>query len=161
MRRSPLRRPVTNTVGAELAVVLDTNVIVSGTIVSSGAPAAILDAWQQGRFILLTSPEQLAELERTLRRPRFARKYGIDDSVVAALIGLLRRDAHIITPPEAATVAVRDPDDERIVMIGVAGGAEYLVTGDDDLLSIASNPQLAGMQIVTARVFLQFLELGV
>jgi putative PIN family toxin of toxin-antitoxin system len=141
-------------------VVLDTNVIGSGTIVPSGAPAAILNAWQQGRFVLLTSPEQLAELERALRRPTFARKYGIDELAVAALIGLLRRDGHIVTPPERTTIAVRDPDDERIVMIGVAGGAKYLVTGDEDPLSIASDPHLAGMQIVTVRAFRRFLEHG-
>ncbi|MFN8541045.1 MAG: putative toxin-antitoxin system toxin component, PIN family [Thermomicrobiales bacterium] len=142
----------------ELLVVLDTNVIVSGIIVPRGGPAAILDAWRQGRFALLTSPEQLIEPEQTLRRPVFARRYGVDDEVVDALVALLRQEAHLIVPPEETTIAVRDPDDGRILMIGVAGQGNFLVTGDDDLLSIADDPHLGNLQIVAVRTFRAILD---
>lgn len=142
----------------DLAVVLDTNVIVSGIIVPSGTPAALLDAWKAGRYALLTSLEQIAELERTLRRPTFARKYGIDDLTIVRLVARLHWDARMVAPPKEATIAVRDPDDERILMIGVSGQGRFLVTGDNDLLTLADDPRLGTLQIVTARAFRQVIE---
>ncbi|HKV24689.1 MAG TPA: putative toxin-antitoxin system toxin component, PIN family [Candidatus Acidoferrum sp.] len=55
-----------------MRVVLDTNVLVSALISPRGHPAAIYDAWEEGRFILLTSAELLDELGATLERPRIS-----------------------------------------------------------------------------------------
>jgi predicted nucleic acid-binding protein len=38
-----------------MRVVLDTNIIVSALIAPAGKPAAIIDAWLDGKFTLLTS----------------------------------------------------------------------------------------------------------
>jgi uncharacterized protein len=46
--------------------VLDTNILVSALISPAGHPAAIYEAWEDGKFTLLTCVEQLDELRATL-----------------------------------------------------------------------------------------------
>jgi putative PIN family toxin of toxin-antitoxin system len=55
-----------------MRVVLDTNILVSALIAPAGNPAAIYNAWEQGKFTLLTCTEHLDELRATLQRPRVA-----------------------------------------------------------------------------------------
>jgi uncharacterized protein len=45
-----------------MGVVLDTNILVSALIAAAGNPAAIYNAWEQGKFTLLTCTEHLDEL---------------------------------------------------------------------------------------------------
>jgi predicted nucleic acid-binding protein len=50
-----------------MRVVLDTNILVSALIAPAGSPAAIYNAWEQGKFTLLTCTEHLDELRATLQ----------------------------------------------------------------------------------------------
>ena len=52
-----------------MRVVLDTNIIVSALIAPAGKPAAIVDAWLDGEFTLLTCATHLDELRATLQKP--------------------------------------------------------------------------------------------
>jgi predicted nucleic acid-binding protein len=45
-----------------MRVVLDTNILVSALIAPAGKPAAIFNAWEAGKFTLLTCGKQLDEL---------------------------------------------------------------------------------------------------
>ena len=42
-----------------MRVVLDTNILVSALIAPAGNPAAIYNAWEQGKFTLLTCTEHV------------------------------------------------------------------------------------------------------
>jgi predicted nucleic acid-binding protein len=53
-----------------MRVVLDTNILVSALIAPGGNPAAIYNAWEQGKFTLLTCTEHLDEVRATLQKPR-------------------------------------------------------------------------------------------
>jgi predicted nucleic acid-binding protein len=55
-----------------MRVVLDTNILVSALIAPTGNPAVIYNAWEQGKFILLTCTEHLDEVRATLQKPRVA-----------------------------------------------------------------------------------------
>jgi uncharacterized protein len=55
-----------------MRVVLDTNILVSALIAPAGKPAAIINAWLAGKFLLLTCATQLDELRSTLEKPRVA-----------------------------------------------------------------------------------------
>ena len=55
-----------------MRVVLDTNILVSALIAPAGNPAAIYNAWEQGKFTLLTCIEHLEELRATLQKPKVA-----------------------------------------------------------------------------------------
>lgn len=55
-----------------MRVVLDTNILISALISSAGNPAIIYNAWEDGKFTLLTCAELLDELRATLQKPRVA-----------------------------------------------------------------------------------------
>lgn len=55
-------------------------------------------------------------------------------------------------------VSVRDPKDEHILAAALGGEADYLVTGDQDLLVLAGDPRLGSLQIVTVAAFMDILD---
>ena len=56
-----------------MRVVIDTNILVSALIAPAGKPAAIINAWLDGKFTLLTCAAHVEELRSTLQKPRVAR----------------------------------------------------------------------------------------
>jgi hypothetical protein len=110
-----------------MRVVLDTNILVSALISPSGHPAAICDAWQERKFILLTCAEQLDEFRSTLQKPRVAeliKPYG-----AGRLVNQIKKIAELVS---ALPRVIRSPDptDDFLLALAQAGNADYLVTGD-------------------------------
>jgi putative PIN family toxin of toxin-antitoxin system len=124
--------------------VLDTNVIVSG-LGWSGAPAAILDAVGDGRLVLVTSAPLLAELRRVLEYPRIAKVI----QGGAQLADLVAASGVVVAPGRVLTV-VSDDDDNRVLEAAIEGGADYIVSGDADLLDLGS---FQGIPIITPGEF--------
>ena len=128
-----------------IRAVLDTNTIVSG-FGWGGPPAAVLDAALDGRFELVTSPALLDELHRVLSYPKLQAVIGDSDE----LIELLALAAIVVTPTKTVEL-VRDPDDNRLIEAAQAGGADVIVTGDKDLLTLEEVGQIS---MLTPREFL-------
>lgn len=142
---------------APLRIVVDTNLFVSGIIAPLGKPRALLSAWRQDAFDLIVSAFQKRELSRTLARPRITAKYGVLDERRAELLRAIDDDAEEVVPLAELPLPVRDPDDERILGAALAARADYLVTGDKDLLVLAGDPRLGPLEIVTVTEFLAIL----
>jgi putative PIN family toxin of toxin-antitoxin system len=128
-----------------MRAVLDTNVLVSALISPAGVPATVIEAWRDGRFELVSSPALLAELEAVPRRPRIRRSAGLGDAGVRDLIALIAAAAIIIRPRSRLSV-LDDDADNRLLQAVTAAAADYLVTGDGELLARSSS---AGADIVT------------
>jgi len=116
--------------------VLDVNVLVSALISPSGTPAQILRLWREEKFVLVMSEPVLDELERVMAEPRLRRRYGLTPSRVARLLRGLRQFAIVTRGELEVGGVVRDPEDHKLLACAVEGSADYLVTGDDDLLSL-------------------------
>lgn len=56
-----------------MRMVLDTNVLVSALITPGGLPEQLLQHWEAGEFTLVTSEEQLGEIQRVLGYEKLAR----------------------------------------------------------------------------------------
>jgi putative PIN family toxin of toxin-antitoxin system len=134
-----------------LKAVIDTNVWVSA-LLGTGVPKKLKDHLAQETFQAICSAQLVDELIDVLARPKFAGK--ITDIDAAELIRLLRTAALFIEP-EPISQTSRDPKDDVFLACAVAGGADYLVTGDDDLLVLL---EIGATKIVTARQFLEALE---
>jgi putative PIN family toxin of toxin-antitoxin system len=67
---------------------------------------------------------------------------------------LLRRRS-VLVSPTIRLAQSRDPADDKFLECAVAGAADYLVTGDEDLLAVG---RYQGLAIVTAREFLAILS---
>src|SRR5882724_10807925 len=130
-----------------MRVVLDTNILVSALIAPAGNPAAIYNAWEQGRFTLLTCAEHLDELRATLQKPRVAEL--IRPYKAGRLVNQIKKLAQNIGLPQVKRSP--DPGDNFVLALAEAGNADYLVTGDKSgLLALANHKST---RIITARDF--------
>lgn len=145
------------TSGPGVSAVVDTNILVSGLLRPGGHPRRLLRAWYDQAFTLLVSPALVAEYTRVLARPRLRVRYGLDPAAAADFLALVERRGMVITPRVPLPLAVRDPKDDMVLAAALGGAADYLVTGDDDLLSLASDPRLGALRIRTVRAFLAAL----
>lgn len=134
-----------------LKAVIDTNVWVS-SLLGTGVPKKLKDHLAQEKFQAICSAQLVDELIDVLARPKFVGK--ITDIDAAELVRLLRTAALFVEPEPIAETS-RDPKDDVFLACAVAGGADYLVTGDDDLLVIA---EVGVTKIVRPRQFLDVLE---
>jgi len=117
-----------------MRAVLDTNILVSALISPTGHPAAIYDAWEDGKFTLLTCAEHLEELRATLQKPRVAEL--ISPHKAGRLVNQVRKLAEDIGPLPRVKRSP-DPTDDFLLALSEAGKADYLVTGDESgLLSL-------------------------
>jgi hypothetical protein len=136
-------------------IVLDTNVIVSGTILTTGVPAEILEAWRERRFDLIIGPTVLTEVDRVLRLPKISRRYSLDLQSVQSLLELLVARAILVTEKGLVSSGLRDPKDNPILACAVEGGADYIVTGDRDLLVLE---RFQGIPIISPAAFAAVLD---
>jgi putative PIN family toxin of toxin-antitoxin system len=137
--------------------VVDTNIFVSGVISKRGNPAALIERWRRGDFTLLLSPPLYLELDEVLRRPKFTERYGATQEEIAALLDLVRVQGRQVSPRKRLPLRSRDPKDDKFLAAALAAKAQYLVTGDDDLLVLDGDIRLGGLRIVTVGTFLELL----
>jgi putative PIN family toxin of toxin-antitoxin system len=132
-------------------VVLDANVLVSALISQAGPPREIVMAWVEERFELVASPALLDELRDVLARPRLRRWVSTD--VAAELVDGLTQDALVLDDPPAQPALTADPDDDYLIVLARAAGADYLVSGDRHLLDLEEPDP----PVLTPRQFLDLL----
>jgi hypothetical protein len=135
-----------------LRAVLDTNLLVSYLLTQGETLSHIVDHWEQGHFIYVYSPAMLAELKKVVNRPRLRRAMRADPQ---ALIEVIEQDAELV-PGELVLAGVsRDPKDDAFIACAVEGKADYLVSGDADLLDMGS---YQSVQMIAPQLFLQKLN---
>ena len=135
-----------------MRVVLDTNIIVFALIAPAGKPAAIMDAWLDGKFTLPTCAALVEELRGTLHKPRVAEL--VKPHKVGRLVNLVQKLAEDIDPLPSVERSP-DPTDDFLLALSEAGDADYLVTGDKSgLLRLGRHK---AMRIVSAGEFAALL----
>ena len=97
----------------------------------------------------------LEEIGRVLHYPKIAKRHQWSPAQVHHFLALLV-DITILTPGElTVSVIADDPEDNRYLECAVEGSANYIVSGDQDLLQLGS---YQGIQIITPRAFLDVLD---
>jgi uncharacterized protein len=137
-----------------MRAVIDTNILVRAVIKPQGTVGPILLRLRRGDYTLLYSQSLLEELIDVLSRPRLRRKYGVNDDDIKTIISLILLRGEAVTPTQSIT-ACRDPKDNKFLETAVAGQAEALVSGDEDLLTL---DPFAGIPILQPAAFLQRLD---
>jgi len=134
-----------------IRAVLDTNVVVSA-LLFSGPPSRLISAWQSGRLRLVVSAPILDEYIRVLAYPKFK----LTNTEIRGLL-----EEELIPFIESVTAVptnipdLRDPDDAKFITCAVATGVRWLVSGDDDLLSLQ---RVQSVEILSVTTFLQQLK---
>lgn len=119
---------------AAMRVVLDTNVLVSGLAYPTSIPGRILSAWRQGGVSLVLSRYILDEMVRVL--PRLSR-ISMTAGEIRDLADSFLFLAEIVEPSGELDEELRDRADQAILGTLRAARADYLITGDKDLLALA------------------------
>lgn len=134
-----------------IRAVLDTNVVVSA-LLFSGPPSRLISAWQSGRLRPVVSAPILDEYIRVLAYPKFK----LTNTEIRGLL-----EEELIPFMETVTAVptnipdLRDPDDAKFITCAVAAGVRWLVSGDDDLLSLH---HVESVDILSVTAFLQQLK---
>lgn len=122
----------------------DTNVLIA-TFVTDGLCARILRRARNGEFQLVLGIPVLEEVRRILKD-----KFMFSDEEISFFSSLLEEAATVFRPSGSVSGVCRDPDDDAVLACAVESGADYLVTGDKDLLVLG---QYRKTKILTPREF--------
>jgi putative PIN family toxin of toxin-antitoxin system len=118
-----------------LRVVLDTNVLIAGLAYPGSVPGRIVSIWRQGGLDVVLSRYILDEMVRVL--PRLSRIH-LSPSEIRDLTDSLMFLADIVEPDAEQDASLRDPADQQVLATLRASKADYLITGDNDLLALAA-----------------------
>jgi uncharacterized protein len=125
--------------------VIDTNVLLSG-LLWHGAPHRLIERLRTGTLGLVSSPALLGELAELVARAKFAAILTRSNTNPDRMLAELRQLAEIVDPPPLPMPVSRDPDDDAVLALAVAARADFVVSGDNDLLVLGAH---GGIPIVT------------
>lgn len=137
-----------------LLVVLDSNIIISSLLNSNGSTSRIIELWKKQYFQVLISSYILSEVKNTFRDKQLTQKYHLSPGKQARLLTQLYYSGILVDPKNPTSPTSRDPKDNPIIQLALAGQAQYLVTGDQDLLVLSKLKSIYPVKIITPAEFI-------
>jgi uncharacterized protein len=140
-----------------MRILLDSNILISFLLkpLADNPIVRLMHAVVAGRCELLLPVDLLEEVRQVVRAKRhLARRIALND--LDDLIEILSLGA-VEAPdiPGDVPALTRDPKDDYLLACAVVGLADYIVTGDDDLLVLK---EVEGVRMVSAREFWEILD---
>ena len=126
-----------------MRIVLDANVVVAA-FAARGLCESLFELCLGSHEILLSEP-LLDEIRRNLTK-----KVKLQRQTAVGIERLLRENGSLLEPAAVAADACRDAGDLHVLGLAQTGKADYLITGDDDLLALN---HFGRCRIVTPRQF--------
>jgi len=111
-------------------VVIDTNVFVSGTAIANTPPSQVLDLWRNGLFVLVTSPQLMAEVKDVFTRPNIMAFTGLSLVETQAFLQEMKRRSDVTEGEYHLKPLASNPADTVVLQAAVEGRATHIVTGD-------------------------------
>lgn len=116
-------------------VVLDTNLFINATFARDSASARIIKMVQAGGLEALVSAAIEREYDQQLSPLYIQRQWRGSAQAIAASIAAVREQATRIKPDVHITES-SDPADNKFIECAISGSAAYIISRDDDLLSL-------------------------
>ena len=137
-----------------MRVVLDTNIWISGLLQPESTAAHVLASWKENSLIVVTSQPILDEIKTVLNYSKIQKRLHWDEGKIDQFILLLTFFTDCVTLPKDSDNigVVRDIKDTPILDTLLISKADYLVTGDKDLLSLKED-----YSIITLADFHKFI----
>ncbi|EMA08296.1 MULTISPECIES: putative toxin-antitoxin system toxin component, PIN family [Haloferax] len=135
-----------------MKAVLDTNVLIS-SVIATGVPHDIVVKGFEGEYELVVSVDTLTEFRETLLK--YPDRFHLNEDEVQQEVETIRYFAEFVDPQEEIRAVADDPDDDKFLEAAVAGNVDYVVSGDNHLLTLDS---FRGISIVDPRTFYEHLE---
>lgn len=128
----------------------DTNILVSG-VIRKGKPHKLLDHVADKRLELVISKEILDEFVDVIKREKLKLTKEQQNQFIEFITNL----SSITETVSKFKIIKEDPDDDKILDAAYDGKADYIVSGDSDLLNLKG---FEGIKIVTASEMMEILE---
>ena len=116
----------------KLRLVIDTNILISGLMSVNSLPQQIFD-YATSQAILLMSDEVQSEIENVISRPKLQKYITLERRT--KFLSELSQQVERVTINQQIR-ACRDPKDDKFLDLAVCGEANYIITGDADLLDL-------------------------
>ncbi|MEA5476860.1 putative toxin-antitoxin system toxin component, PIN family [Pseudanabaena galeata UHCC 0370] len=136
----------------KLRLVIDTNILISGLMSVNSLPQQVFD-YATSQAILLMSDEVQSEIENVLSRPKLQKYITLERRT--KFLSELSQQVERVTINQQIR-ACRDPKDDKFLDLAVCGEANYIITGDADLLDL--HP-FQNISIIKAASFLTAIAL--
>ena len=133
-----------------IRVVADTSVLISA-VIARGNEYLLLKEAKLGHIRLVLSLQIIKELKGVLSRPKFGFSNEQVESAVKHIISI----SEIIITTSKVDIIKSDPSDNRIIEAAVDGGAEYIASGDKDLLKLR---KFKNIRITSAGMILKLIS---
>jgi len=133
-----------------MKVLLDTNVIIAA-FAARGLSADVLELCLSGHTVI-TSEHILSEV-----RDKLTGKVAVPASIAEDIVSYLRENSVLAVQLPVTDVECRDKDDLPVLGAALAGHADYLITGDKDLLVLE---RYQNIRIITPRQLWELLRAG-
>jgi putative PIN family toxin of toxin-antitoxin system len=128
-------------------ITVDTNVLISA-FGWRGPPHTILEKIASGELELFTSYEQFEELSKVLDYPKFE----FTEDQKRRFKEFISEKATFVKSPIKLDIIKKDPSDNKILECALVAGADYIISGDDHLLSVQ---KFGRIRIMKASAFLR------
>lgn len=141
-----------------IRAVLDTNILISVLITKKdSAPLRLYKAFTAQKFLLITSPSILAEIEDVINREKIVKYHKLTqkqrEAVMEQLLTLCYVTLESVKPE--TVIIKRDPKDDKFLHAAIEAHADYIVSGDDDLLDLK---EYEGIRILSPNDFLAIIN---
>ena len=136
-----------------MKVVLDTNVLVSGTF-WKGDSEKIIDKVENKEVELILSKELIEEYEEVINREEIMDKTQNKDLILNESVQKIINDSTIVGPTKKFDAVKEDSKDNKVVECAVEGNVDYIISQDNHLLNLK---EFNGIKILTPEEFLGVL----
>ena len=137
-----------------MRIVIDTNVLVSG-LLWHGPSNRLWNHVLTAHAELFSSQILIDEFAEVIERPKFKAILARASRTSKQLLSNFRDAVELVVPAPLPQPVSRDADDDHVIAAALAAQADWIVTGDQDLLVLGSHD---GIAIVTPAQALQMLE---
>lgn len=135
-----------------LKVVVDANIWISA-LLNSNKALEVVRLLEQDQYQLICAEALLCELAEVMDRPKFQAK--IQPRRKEDLLELVREKAQFVELPAGIGNVCRDPKDEVYIVCAVVAQADFLVSGDQDLLDLKEHEEV---KIISLPTFVQLFQ---
>jgi hypothetical protein len=129
-----------------IRVVLDTNVLISA-LLFSGEIGNVVSSWKARKFLPVFSQDTFDEFRRVLAYPKFSLT---PREIDALLQNEVLPFCEVVDIENEIIGVCRDRADDKFLSCALAAKADYIVSGDKDLLALGN---FRNIPIITAAAF--------
>jgi len=134
-----------------IRVVIDTNVVISA-LLFGGTPGKLIPLWKSGHIITLASAEIIDEYIQVMTYPKF--KLSEEEIHYLLYFEILPYLDVVSVGPALSPIIEKDPSDDKFILCAEAGKANFIISGDQHLLS---NKNYKKIKIINPEQFLKKL----